>query len=327
MPRYIRLLKSLVLGIVLSFLSLSTNATTEVLISSSRDTTLVVGVISSNPKKAVKRTQPFADYLASNLKNHNINSARIAVAKDMLQMAEWLKNGQVDLLSDTAFTAYELNKNVDAQILARRWKSGVAEYSTVFFSHRDNNVQTFEDLKGKVIAFEDRGSTSAFLIPAALMLQQGYELYELSSLRERPPVDKIGYIFADEISRKGGETNMISWVHRKIASASAFSNLDWKKEIPDTIKPELTVFYTSQAMPRGIVLARHNMPKTLINDLISILLSAHQNEAGQRALSAYKKTKMFDEITPSIEQSIHRVGEMKSLLDSHLIKFRRPTTK
>ncbi|MBA5762525.1 phosphate/phosphite/phosphonate ABC transporter substrate-binding protein [Vibrio sp. 404] len=319
MFRPLLLIKSLVLGSLLCSLSFSTYADLEEMNPSARENTLVVGVISSNPKKAFKRTQPFADYLASQLEHHNITSARIAVAKDTMQMANWLQNGQVDLLSDTAFSAYELVKDVDAQMLARRWKSGVAEYSTVFFSHSDNNIQSFEDLKGKVIAFEDRGSTSAFIIPSALLLQQGYELYELSSLRELPPADKIGYIFADEFSRKGGETNMMSWVHRKITAASAFSNLDWQEEIPDRIKPELNIFYTSQSIPRGIVLARHDMPLTLKNDLITILLSAHKNKAGQQALAAYKKTKKFDAISPSIKQSIDRVGEMKTLLNSHLV--------
>ena len=112
---------------------------------------------------------------------------------------------------------------------------------------------------------------------------------------------------------------MMSWVHRKITAASAFSNLDWQEEIPDRIKPELNIFYTSQSIPRGIVLARHDMPLTLKNDLITILLSAHKNKAGQQALAAYKKTKKFDAISPSIKQSIDRVGEMKTLLNSHLV--------
>ncbi|PMJ96383.1 phosphate/phosphite/phosphonate ABC transporter substrate-binding protein [Vibrio sp. 10N.261.55.A7] len=286
----------------------------------SREELLVIGVISSNPQRAYKRTQPFAEYMAANLQQHNITTARVVIAKDVRQMTHWLKNGQVDLVSETVFASQELIQNADAQLLARRWKDDVAEYSTVFFSRLNNGVNSLDDLKGKTVVFEDRGSTSAFLIPAATLLDQGYQLYELTSPREVPPDGKIGYIFSDEFSRSGGETNMMSWVHRNIVAAAAFSNLDWGKEIPDQVRNELQVIYTSQTLPRSLILNRSSMPPELKQDILKLLLNAHLDPEGYKALRAYKKTKMFDSITPEIESSLQWVGEQKTLVGEIFVR-------
>ncbi|OLQ74700.1 alkylphosphonate ABC transporter [Photobacterium proteolyticum] len=285
-----------------------------------REETLVVGVISTNPKKAFKRTQPIADYLAKNLQQHKITNALVVVAKDVRQMTRWIKNGQIDLVSETVFAAHDLVQNAGAQLLARRWKSGVAEYSSIFFSKLNHDVDSFDDLRNKNIAFEDRGSTSAYLIPAAILLEQGYELYEVTSPRELPPEGKIGYFFSDELSKSGGEKNMMSWVQRSIVAAAAFSNLDWEKEIPEQVQRQLQIIYTSQPIPRSLMLVRPNMPAELKQDILMLLLSAHQSEQGKQALTAYKKTKKFDAITSDIEQSIHWAGERKALVDKNLIR-------
>lgn len=299
--------------LTLSLLSQSAFAN-ENIASPARENTLVFGVISSNPKKAFKRTQPIADYLALNLSSQNISSARIVVAKNVEQMKRWLKNGQVDLLTETVFSAYELMQSVEAQLLARRWKSGVGEYSTVFFSRKNSGVDSLADLIGKTIVFEDRGSTSSFLIPASILIEQGYELYELTSPREIPPQGKIGYFFSDEFSRKGGESNMMSWVHRNIVAAAAFSNIDWNKEIPEQVQQQLQIFYTSQPVPRSLMLARPDMPVELKDRLTELLLTAHEDELGKKALAAYKKTKKFDAISPDILATIEWVGDRKMLL-------------
>lgn len=303
--------------VVCPFFTVSASADTN---SALREETITIGVISSNPKKAFKRAQPFADYLAGNLSNHGIKIGQVVVARDSRQMARWINSGQVDLVSETVFAAQELMQYSGAEPLARRWKSGVAEYHSIFFSKLNNGVNSLDDLRGNTVVFEDKGSTSAFLIPAAILLEKGYELYELSSPREHPPEDKIGYFFSDEYSKSGGESNMMSWVYRNIVGSAAFSDLDWEKEIPEQVKQQLQVIYTSQAIPRSLVLARPSLSSELKQDILSVLLSAHESEEGKQALKAYKKTKKFDAITPEILQSISWAETQKLLVDEYITR-------
>lgn len=305
-----------ILALVVSPLCfVSANAYAE---ATARQQTLVVGVISSNPKKAFKRTQPFADFLADRLSKHGITKGEVVVSRDIRQMARWLSNGRVDLVSETVFSAQELIDHADAELLARRWKSNAPAYRSIFFSRRGNEVNALGDLRGKTVVFEDRGSTSAFLVPAAILLEQGYELYELSSPREHPPEDKVGYFFSDEYSKSGGETNMMSWVHRNIVAAAAFSNLDWEKEIPKQVKQQLQIIHVSRDIPRSLMLIRSDLSVDIKQSILNELLSAHQTAEGQKALRAYKKTKKFDAITPEIEQSIRWAETQRALVDDRI---------
>ncbi|UUM33034.1 phosphate/phosphite/phosphonate ABC transporter substrate-binding protein [Vibrio japonicus] len=312
---------ALILSFILSFLLFvpSVSAAQPVK-ASSRENTLIIGVISHNPRKAFKRTQPFADYLAANLQQHKITSARVVVAKSIPQMKHWLNNGQVDLVSDTVFAASELTRDSGVHILARRWKSGVSEYSSVFFTKKNNQINSFDDLVGKTIVFEDRGSTSAFLIPVSILIEQGYKLYELTSPREQPPEGAIGYFFSDEFSKSGGESNMMSWVHRNIVASAAFSDSDWNKEIPEQIKNQLQIIYTSPPIPRSLMLARPDMPEKLQDDITQLLLTAHENEQGKHALTTYRKTKKFDAISSDVLASIEWAGQRKALIDAYMAR-------
>ena len=63
-----------------------------------------------------------------------------------------------------------------ADLLLREWKQGVAEYHSVFFTRRDSGINGISDLPGHIMAFEDPGSTSAYLIPRFTLEQNGIAL-------------------------------------------------------------------------------------------------------------------------------------------------------
>ncbi|MEH0688864.1 phosphate/phosphite/phosphonate ABC transporter substrate-binding protein [Vibrio cholerae] len=283
-----------------------------------REQTLILGTLSSNPKKAFKRAQPFADYLAANLHQHGIVQAKVVVAKTNLQLANWVKSGQVDIVSETVYASDDLIKFSHAEMIALRWKNGVANYASLFFVHQNSDIHTLDDLVGKVIVFEDRNSTSAFLIPISVLIEQGYPLHEVTSPRDLPPADKIGYFFSDEFSSAGGESNMMSWVHRKIVSAAAFSDIDWEREIPAPIKEQLRVIYTSPSVPRAFMLVRPDMDPDLKQAISQVLFLADQDPSAALPLKKYKETAKFDPITDDIEQSIVWSLQQKALVDQYL---------
>ncbi len=315
--RYLK--KQWLCGIVLGFVFLSFRPVSADHVNpSSRQQTLVVGTISSNPQKAVKRTQVFADYVASQLSSLGIKEAQVVVAKDIEQMTSWLKSGEVDLVSETVFAASVMIDKANVKLIARRWKSGVGEYSSVFFTSKKSGIKSFSDLVGKTIVFEDRGSSSSFLVPASLLLSQGYRLQELSSPREKPQAGKIGYFFSDDFSNSGGEKNMMAWVHRGLVASAAFSDIDWHKEIPEAVKKDMMIFHQSQSMPRSLMLVSSKMSVQKRQKLSQALFDADQNEPGKTALHRYKKTLKFDPITDDINAAVLRAKEQKQLIESTL---------
>lgn len=275
----------------------------------------VVGAISSKPKKAFARAQPLANYLAVNLEHIGYTHGEVKVARDLRELQRWLKNGQVDLFSETIFSAYQLEQGKLAEIIARQWKSGTPEYHSIFFSRRDSNVNSFDDLVGKIVVFEDRISTSAFLLPAIALIEEGYELSEVSSPRELPPANKIGYFFADELSRYGDESNMMSWVDNRIVAASAFSNQDWDKEVTPEIESNLTIFYRTPNVPRALMMVRSSLSESLKREVQQLLFLAETTEQGKEALNAFKKTKRFDPVTEATLNTVRQIGSKGSLID------------
>ena len=220
---------------------------------------IVVGRISENPKKHYPRLKKLADYLASNLTGLGPTSGAAIFAKDFETLASFFRSGRVDIVSETPFAALRLVEETGAEILLREWKKGVAEYRTVFFVRRDSDINTFKDLVGRTIAFEDEGSTSAFLMPLSVLRREGYDLVRLSSPREAPPRDKIGYAFA------GSENNIAIWVATGIADAGVFSDMDWEElgRTPVKLKKDLRIFFTTEPIIRSVVVVRGDMPAQL----------------------------------------------------------------
>ena len=275
--------------------------------------TIVIGRVSTNPKKHFKHLKPVADYLAANLHDFGIDEGKVLFAKDNQQMIRYIKQGKVDLITETVFSAVEFRNKTGADIALRRWKKGVAEYSSLIFARKDSGITSLEGLVGKTIAFQDAGSSSSFFIPASILIQNGFPLIQLDHPRETPPAHAIGYVFANK------EINISAWVNKGIVDAGAFSNLDWNNEedMPDSFRAANNIIYQSIAFPRGVELFRPDIDPALKQQIIQILLTAHETEEGQRALKAYQKTKKFDELSDSTD-SIRLAHDLAKIVAEQL---------
>ena len=284
-------------------------------VSSEREHTLVLGRISDEPKKHFARLEVMADYLAQRLGDVGISSGRVVFAKDVNHMAQLLENGQVDIFSETPFSAIRLVDIAGAEVLAREWKKGVATYKTVFFKRKESDLMSLMDLKGKKIAFEDPGSTSAFFIPLALIRLAGLETVKLVNVRDEVAPDKVGYAFTR------GERNMVKWVSLGVTDAGTFSNIDWEEITHKSAEAigTLEVFHESAPFLRSIILARSDLQSKIKTSLKDILFSMHVNPEGKKVLKTYNKVKKYDAIGPEATASIDEVRRLMPILIEKLI--------
>lgn len=274
---------------------------------------IVVGRVSTNPKKHFKHLKPIADYLADNLSDFGITEGKVLFAKDNQQMIRFIQQGKVDLITETVFSATEFQNKAGAEIVLRRWKKGVADYSSIMFAKKESGITSLDGLVGKTIAFQDMGSSSSFFIPASILIQNGYQLVRLDSPREVAPEHAIGYVFANK------ELNISAWVNKGIVDAGALSNLDWNNEedMPESFRQVNNIIYQSIPFPRGVELLRADMDPALKTQIVQILLNAHENEQGKRVLKAYQKTLKFDELFDSSD-SVRRAKELAQIVAEQL---------
>lgn len=135
--------------------------------------TLVIGAINDNVKKELKRTEPLAAYLATELADAGVTDVEIAVIPSSGAMAQALAEGTVDIMFDSPLIAAKVARASGAEPFVRRWKRGIASYHSVILVPADSQIETLADLQGKRIGFQEPDSTSGFMLPAGLIRPRG----------------------------------------------------------------------------------------------------------------------------------------------------------
>ena len=126
---------------------------------------------------------PFVSYLEAsiNRKVELISPASYSDVKDLL-----LSESTYDIvnLNGVLFSQYFDAKRY--QIFAQETSGGETSYNSVFIAHRNSNINQISDLKGSLLSFNNKYSTSGALVPVILLQKQ--DLY---------PNINYNYIFVD----------------------------------------------------------------------------------------------------------------------------------
>lgn len=253
---------------------------------------IVIGRISEKPRDHFVRMRSLADYLAQEMAVDGVTGVDVVLVDSLTEMRHLMATGRVDMISETAFMALALEQAGVAELMLREWKQGVAVYHSIFFARADSGLEDLEDLVGKVIAFEDPGSTSAYLVPRVTMESSGMDLVPLERVDDPVSDGDVGYVFAE------GEANVVAWVHRGLADAGVVSDLDWKNEdeTPPFLKDDLVVIHETAPIIRSLLLMRTDLAPELKSRLSEILQGMHETEAGRRALQRYFSVSRYDPI-------------------------------
>jgi len=271
---------------------------------------LVIGKVSNDPRKHYHYLKPMVDYAAAHMKDLGIAKGDVLMARDNAQMIEYLKQGKVDWVTETAFPALLYEHHKAAEIVLRKWKKDAAEYYTIFFARKDGPIHSLSDLKGRVLALEDPGSTTAFFDPLMCLIENNLAVQKLDSFKDRPAPDKVGYVFSRQ------EINSSVWVHKGLVDAGAFNNQDWNKSdhMYKNMREDMKILHRSKPIPRAFELVRMDLDRSIKERLKTILLNAHLDGKARKALREYQSTKRFDEMDFSSVHAMHAMRE--ALLDN-----------
>lgn len=253
---------------------------------------ITVGDISDEPIEIVTKAQPFADYLATKLGKFKIDRGEVKIAPDMETMARWLKSGEVDLYMDSPYPAFIVSQQSSAKPVLRRWKDGIAEYHTVIFARKDRGLKSLDDLVGNTIAFEEKFSTSAYLLPLGYLRRAGYQVVEMEQADSTPPDEQIGYIFT------GDDDNTIQWAISGKVAAGAIDSASFER-IPETTRAQLTILAETESVPRHMVLITPQMEPELQEAVADILIQMDGNPEGLSILEGFDRTSKFDRLSGS----------------------------
>jgi phosphonate transport system substrate-binding protein len=256
------------------------------------DGVLVLGRISDDPRRHYEQLQPLLDYVVPRMKSVGITEGRVLMARDTQQMMSYLRRGKVDWVTETPGTGLLLADRAGARPLLLTERSGAREYRSVIFTRRDSGITSLAQLQGKTIAFQSPSSTSAYLVPAMALREQGLAMSLMVSPLEGADAGSVGYVFANT------DANLAAWVHKKLVDAGGFSDQDWAtlQRVSEAFRRDLVIIHTTEPVPRAMEVVSGGMPPAVAERLKQVLLGASADPQARDALRQFFRTTGFYEV-------------------------------
>ena len=260
---------------------------------------ITLGLVSGTSQKEVEaHFQNFVRYIAQKLGSAQDTEGKVVVVSTALQMAKLLEEKKIDFYMESPYPTYLINKQGAAVLLLRRWKSGMAEYRGLIFTKKDSEINRLEQLRGKMLAFEDPGSTSGYFLPKVLLLKKGFKLTEKTTPDAKVGPKETGYVFAST------DANVVNLVLSNQVAAGAFSNDDYSA-LDEKQKAEIAILAQTEPFPRHLVSVRKDLDSTVTTRLKGTLLSMNQDEEGRQIMQQTDNTTRFD-LLPGGEETVRR---------------------
>lgn len=157
----------------------------------------------------------------------------------------------------------EAAKRADAQALLLELNSnGKSGYHAIFIVPADSPIQTLKDAKDKRFAFTDPNSTSGYLIPSIVLIDE----------IGQPANDYFG-----EVNFSGSHGTSVLQVAAKELEVAATNDLDYGKMIEKGAVKEndLRVIHTSDLIPGAAIAARRELPESFKQALKEAMLKVN----------------------------------------------------
>lgn len=138
---------------------------------------IVFGVIPLQDKEVmVEKFTPLANYLSEQLGE----PVKLKIGSNYDEIESGLINGDIQVAYVGPSGAVKMNQSNPAVFpLVKVVKGGSPFYKSYVIARADSPLNSPADLKGKVFAFGDKGSTSSYLVPKYILAKNGVTLADL----------------------------------------------------------------------------------------------------------------------------------------------------
>lgn len=268
---------------------------------------IVLGDVSDDPAEVIEGGQPLADYLAGQLSEYGITEGRVRVVTSTEEMVQLLASGEVDLYFDSTYPATLVSDAAGARIILRRWRFGVEEYQSVIFASTASGITSIDQLPGHMVAMDAPYSTSGFVLPSVLLIENGLKLTGKERYDEPVSEDEIGFVFSYD------DENTLQWVLNGFTAAGVTDDFHFDVDFPKDAADQLVELARTESTPRQVAVIRSGLDGELVRAIVQVLTTMHETEAGMTALEPFQTTK-FDEFPEGIESATARMREMMELV-------------
>ena len=250
---------------------------------------LTLGIVAETHQKEIEEHfREFVRYVARKVYPTTVLEGKVVVTATLPDLAKLLDQGTVDFYMESPYPTYVVNNVHGAgMLLLRRWKSGMADYRSLIFTHRNSGIQRLDNLRGKMFVFEDPESSSGYFLPKLFLQRNGLRLAEKAALDANVGAAEVGFVFARS------QKTLVDWVLSKNTAAGAFSNDD-HAALDEKKRNDILVLAQTELLPRHLLSVRKNMPLGMVGRLEKTLLAMHEDAEGRKILQNIDGTTKFD---------------------------------
>lgn len=266
----------------------------------SPQTVLTIGQTTDDIRDELETYGKLVPYLQEQLKSMGVSKVEMKFAADnkISTLARYVNEKKLDIAMDSYFSTAQLMADTRAIPIIDLQR--VKEKRSYIFVRNDSGVNQLSDLNGKVIAFEDPGSSSAYFVPRLALQNGGFEMAYIANLQTSVPAGKIGFVFP------GSELNVSTWVFFKKVAAGALSDSDWEdpEYIPDQYRKTMKILYTTPPVPGRVVVVRPDLDPMLIEAIKQAFHNLDDTPEGRVASEQWneRKYKVVDVTEETIQQ-------------------------
>ncbi len=267
------------------------------------ETTITIGDIDPDtPTARMQRIRPLADAMA-NYMGRDPSAVKIRIARSIDEISQLIMSGEVDLYVDSSYPSMLVGENADSVILLESPVNGSRTYRSLLVTQAGSQYTSLGQLDGLTVALQERYSTSGYLLPAAILAGEGYELVHVNDYRETFSPGTVGYFYT------GDEENTLAMVRKQLVPAGALSSEDYD-QLPDDVKNDIRVIATSDEVPRKLLSIRKDLDPALVEDIRKALLSI--NDEDRKQMIARKSWNW--EFLPLDEQSERGLSAIREMI-------------
>jgi ABC-type phosphate/phosphonate transport system substrate-binding protein len=261
---------------------------------------ITLGIVSASHQREIEEHfRDFVSYVARKFFSAPDADGKVMVVSTLPELAKLLEQRKIDFYFESPYPTYVVNQVHGAgRLLLRRWKSGMAEYRSLIATSKDSGINRLDNLRGKIIGFEDSESTSGYFLPKLFLQRNGFKLAPASGPGAQVGAAEIGYVFANGLDR------LYEMIFAKQVAAITISDDDFAA-LDDKKKTQLNILAQTELLPRHLVSVRKDLAAQAGDRLAQLLQAMHEDAEGRRILQNADSTTKFD-LLPGGEEAMRR---------------------
>ncbi|HWR40676.1 MAG TPA: phosphonate ABC transporter substrate-binding protein [Patescibacteria group bacterium] len=221
--------------------------------------TFRLGIIpSENAQETLKQFAPLISYLEESMKV----KIEPYVASDYNAVVEAMRTNHIDAAMFGPFSYVMASERAGAKVcVVRVGENGSPTYNSYIITHKDTGIQSLSDLKGRTFAFTDPASTSGYLIPAKVLLDNGLSNKD----------------FATVLYSNGHDASILAVKNKKV-EAAAVDEMSYGRAIAKGIitKDEVIIVHTCPPIPQSPFAVAKDIDPALKDKFVEAMTKVHE---------------------------------------------------